>query len=690
MIRMLSDSNSVQGVDGRCGRLPWHFKCGIARFSAAFFPGTLFGVFVLVCFTSWGYGQTLVLLHGKQPYELEQQQIQALASFYGVGLVSVDTSSAGAVSQAVQRVAAPGTLAVLATEDALVGSDMRALRGTFERHGGASTPLLIFAITARGSADVLKTWSAGSVSQCVDTSDSAEPDTVHVEQKKDLAGVLAGMDFAAVTSPTCRLEGIGVPSATVLSSRWARGGSTPLLAEVQTGSREVYFVPHMRQFDDSFMGKPSGMEKSFSSLAPFLFFLNHVVGEYGWHLDKHYANFTIDDPWLTEPYGALNYRGLLEQMEQHNFHTTIAFIPWNYNRSKADVVALFHAHPDRYSICIHGDNHIHREFDSYAENPLDVQAREIRQSVARMNRFHELTDVPYDRVMVFPHGVAPLDTFRALRAYGFLGTVNSLDVPLGEPFPANPEFLLRPYTTNYAGLLSMLRTSVAVPIPKADIAIQVFLGNPLLFYAHHDLFEHGMGAFNQIADTVNRMQPGTIWAGLGEIARHTYPIRRRMDGGYDVRMLSTEIDLSNSGDSEAVFHVEAPEGISPEASVTVNSASAAFEPDAGTSVLRLTIPPHQTRKIRIALNNGFDPGREDIRKRSLYAYALRRISDVRDMDLSRFSWGRVIVAAYYGDNAEAWELALERRWWLMLLCVALLGVFYLRRRSRRRSASSEK
>lgn len=683
MIRMFVNNNSFLGMGGRCAR-PSH----IERLCNAFVLGALFGIFILACFTTPGYGQDLVLLHGKQSYGFEEQQIQALARFYGVGLISEDISSPGAGFQVMKRVADPGTLAVLATEDALALSDMRALRIALERHGRDSIPLLIFAVTARENSDVLKTWSAGILSDCLALSDRTEPGTVHVEQKEHLAGVLAGMDLVTVTAPTCRLEGTVVSSETVLSSRWPNDDSVPLLVRVQAGPGEVYFIPRLRQFDDSFLGKPSGMEKAFSSLAPFLFFLKHAIGEYGWHLNGHYANFTIDDPWLIDPYGALDYRDLLDQMENHNFHTTIAFIPWNYNRSKADVVALFRAHPDRYSICIHGDNHIHREFDSYAVNPLDVQAREIRQSVARMDRFHELTGIPYDRVMVFPHGVAPLDTFRALRAYGFLGTVNSLDVPLGEPFPNDPEFLLRPYTTNYAGLLSMLRASAAVPLPKVDIAIQVFLGDPLLFYAHHDLFERGMGAFNQIADTVNQMQPGTIWAGLGETIRNTYPIRRRMDGGYDVRMLSTEIDLSNSGSSEAIFHVKAPEGLSSQANVTIDSAPSAFKLEGGSSTLLLTIPSHQIRKVRIALNNGFDPGREDIRKRSLYAFALRRISDVRDIEMSRFSWSRTIVASYYGGNAEAWELALERRWWVMLLCGVLLGALYLRRQSRRSNVNN--
>ena len=104
-------------------------------------------------------------------------------------------------------------------------------------------------------------------------------------------------------------------------------------------------------------------------------------------MDGHYANLTIDDPWLTEPYGHLGYRALLEEMEKHNFHTTLAFIPWNYDRSEEDVVKLVRAHPERYSISIHGDNHTHREFGDYRVSPLPEQITSLKQAVARMDRF---------------------------------------------------------------------------------------------------------------------------------------------------------------------------------------------------------------------------------------------------------------------------------------------------------------
>ena len=126
-------------------------------------------------------------------------------------------------------------------------------------------------------------------------------------------------------------------------------------------------------------------------------------------------DYNKDDAWLTEPYGHLNYSALLAEMERHNFHTTIAFIPWNFDRSEPSIVRLFKANQGRFSVCIHGDDHDHREFGNYAENPLEVQVRHIRQSVARMERFQALTGISYDRFMVFPHGSHPNKRLRLSR-----------------------------------------------------------------------------------------------------------------------------------------------------------------------------------------------------------------------------------------------------------------------------------
>src|SRR6201999_2100068 len=103
-----------------------------------------------------------------------------------------------------------------------------------------------------------------------------------------------------------------------------------------TSIGETFFVPRMNLFDRSWIGKLTGFPKSFSSVAPYVLFLSHAAGDYAWHSPGHYANLTIDDAWLIQPYGYLDYKALLVEMDAHNFHTTAAFVPWNFDRSRSD------------------------------------------------------------------------------------------------------------------------------------------------------------------------------------------------------------------------------------------------------------------------------------------------------------------------------------------------------------------
>ena len=69
---------------------------------------------------------------------------------------------------------------------------------------------------------------------------------------------------------------------------------------------------------------PNDTVGAFARVAPLMTFVRYCAGEQGWHATHHYANLTIDDPWLREPYGYLDYKDLLQEMDRHNFHTTIA------------------------------------------------------------------------------------------------------------------------------------------------------------------------------------------------------------------------------------------------------------------------------------------------------------------------------------------------------------------------------
>jgi peptidoglycan/xylan/chitin deacetylase (PgdA/CDA1 family) len=648
----------------------------------------LMWVLIYVVIGSAGFAQDIVLIDGRQP-SAEQQTIRRLADFYGLKFDLVEVGSPEENFRALARLKATDTLAVLVSQDALAALDHKHVQMALHSTRGRSIPLLVFGVAANQDQSGLQFWSGGAVQECVRLANDFLPKVLKVAEVAPITGTLAGVELPAVASPACAMQPGPAPSAqTVLSARGPDGTKAALLVRVQASSGERFFVPQMKPFDRSWIGDPWGLPEAFSSMAPFILFLSYTAGEYAWHFAGHYANLTIDDAWLTQPYGHLDYPALLAEMEKHNFHTTIAFIPWNFDRSEPDTAALFRAHPERFSICVHGNDHEHREFGDYALNSLPEQIANIKQGIARMERFQALTGIPYDRFMVFPQGVAPEATFAALKTYEFLGTANYQNVPLGTPFPTDAAFLLRPYTVSYGNLLSYSRYNASGQVPHVEIAVQSFLGNPVLLYGHESVFDSGITAFNDGADFVNKLQPGTSWVSLGDIARHSYLLRRRKDGGFDVGMLSNEMDLKNPTDADVVFYIQRATDAAVDFSLTVDGAQTAFEHSEKLLTLRMVIPGGQVKKIRVAYQNDFDPLREDIGKRKLHANVLRRISDFRDLYLSRSSAGQVFTRFYYRHGWASIEQYAERNWWVGLVGVGIVvtGIRYRRRRARRRLA----
>ncbi len=549
-------------------------------------------------------------------------------------------------------------------------------------------PILVFGVATRENANELKFWSGNAVHDCSPLEDDFRPKVLEVGRAGALTRTLGGLELPVVTSPTCSMRFEQAPSIqTVVAARGDGDAKIAILLRAQSKKAEIFFVPEMKRSD---MSQSSDLPTAFSSMAPFILFLSYAAGDYGWHLDGHYANLTIDDPWLRQPYGHLDYSALLVEMEKHNFHTTIAFIPWNFDRSEPEVVTLFRAHPERFSICVHGNNHYHREFGDYAINSLQEQVADIKQGVARMERFHALTGIPYDRFMVFPLSVGPEGTFAALRRYNFLGTSNQVNIPLGAAFPTNPAFLLRPYTVAYADLLSLSRYPIKWGMPRLEIAIQSFLGDPMLLYDHEAFFDKGIGAFNEFADYVNQIQSDTHWTGLGEIARHSHLVRRREDGGFDVWMLANEMDLKNPTNRDAVFHIHKIENLASAIRLlTIDDTFAAFERSGNMVSLHLFIPARGVRKLRVAYQNDMDLAREDTRKNDVQVYAVRWISDFRDLYLRKLHWGRAITNIYYGNHVDSIELYLERKWWVAVIVMGLAfaGLRYRRQKARRRAAA---
>jgi hypothetical protein len=582
-----------------------------------------------------------------------RRQVETAASFYGLSLeVRVAKEGDGKVIvQEALRMGKP--LALVITADALPMLDAR--RSLALLNG--KIPVLIVGINEHTNGELLSQWSGGAFIGCK----RAKPENTErwytVADHGDVVQQLSGSRLPLTANDVPYLmAGKGSAAQWLIQARWG-SEELPVFTRSAAGGGNVFFATDTQAVEAPISPDPDRQQAVFAAMAPEMLFLKYAAGEYAWHSSGAYANFTIDDLWLSEPYGHVNYEDLLRQSQVHNFHSTIAFIPWNFDRSEAGVAALFRENPDRLSICIHGNNHVHQEFGPLNSHPLEKQAADMLQGLARMEKFRELTGVPYDAVMVFPHSISPEATFDELRRHNYLATVNSLNVPSDAAAPAGAEFALRTATLQFKGFPSLRRYSAETEIPRAQLAIDAFLGNPMLFYAHESFFATGMDAFNKTADTVNGLQPSTDWQSLGDITRHLYLERLREDGGYDIRTYSGNIIITNRHGHDAMFYVEKYENVSQPFTVSVDGQAYSFAKSGSTLQLKLPIAKGAHREIAIRLVNNFNLASVDIGKHSFRTNMIRLLSDFRDNTVSRSEAGRWFIRSY-ANNGRPWDLAM--------------------------------
>jgi hypothetical protein len=635
--------------------------------------------------SAWAYCADVVLIRSAELPSAEQDELELSTRFYGQDLKTVVVGRKSATS-ALSIVGQKTTLAVAVEAGALAVINRTALLKALHRSSG-SIPLLILGVTPEVEQTVLSNWSGSAI----------------VSAKRLLSATDLDYSVGRVAGLTQQLSGIRIPFSgrdTFYFALTPHGTANEIMA-IRNGSQSVpVFIKTFVDQQQVFLlckTRPSGMSApardpnsvvdSFAEVAPVMMFVKYSAGVRGWHTPGHYANFTIDDPWLREPYGELSYKGLLKEMEQHNFHTTIAFIPWNYNRSEANVIALFRDHPDRFSISIHGDNHDHKEFaDLQGE---DRHAAALKQALARMEKFRLLTHLSYDPVFVFPHGIGPEEVLEKLKTYNYIATVNSTNVPSDRSTPLSPLFALRPETTSFAEFPSIIRYPAAMANPIEYIAINEFLGNPLLFYSHHNFFAKGIDAFDRVADEVNRIEPATEWRGLADIARHLYLIKLRDDSSYDLLALSSNIEIRNTSGQPVVYHVtkREPSAESIKA-VTVDGLIVPIQLQRGQLDISVAVPAGAVRGVRIDYDNDLRLSSVSTSSGSARVYCLRMVSDFRDIWLSDFHSGRVLTSLYYRyyfDRYDKYGLAPLLAVGLMLAATCVAGAWTLSERVKQKN-----
>jgi len=266
---------------------------------------------------------------------------------------------------------------------------------------------------------------------------------------------------------------------------------------------------------DESASSDSDVRRYFSQLIPVMMFLKHVFKERAWHAQRSYANFTVDDPLLTERYGFLDYRKLLEVMDSSGFSTTIAFIPWNFKRTNSAIAGLLKSRPDKFSLAVHGCDHTAGEFKS---NDAHLLSRKTREALRRMHAHQNSTGLPFERVMVFPQGLFSTAALKALKANNFLAAVNSTAVLAGErKINLRLRDLLDVAILNYESFPLFVRR---YPRDVSGCALDLFLGKPLLLVEHHGYFRNGYEEIADFASRVNALDESIYWHGLGHVLDH--------------------------------------------------------------------------------------------------------------------------------------------------------------------------
>jgi hypothetical protein len=265
-----------------------------------------------------------------------------------------------------------------------------------------------------------------------------------------------------------------------------------------------------------------------------------------------------------------------------------------------------------------------------------------------MHAFHQRTGLDYDRVMVFPHGIGPAATLGILKEHGFWATANYSNVPLGERPPADPAVGLRSANAEWDGFPA-LRRNYPQNYSEEAVAVDLFLGNPVLFMAHQDLFFGGIDAFNPDARRVNERQPAVRWTSLGEISRHLHLLRWLGGSRCDVRLVSRHAKIENSRSVPVEFRFAkrepAPEKV---ARVTVDGMETPSESLAGEVHFAVTLPPGATSLVEVHYHPPLaDLGIVAVRRRGFRNRSLRLIADFRDLTLPRSVVGRLLTRKYY-------------------------------------------
>jgi len=348
------------------------------------------------------------------------------------------------------------------------------------------------------------------------------------------------------------------------------------------------------------------------------------------------ASLIVDDPPLKPRYGFLRYQEALRLMDEHNFATTVAFIPWNWRRTDARTVQLFRQHPDRLSLCIHGCDHTAKEF---AERSTAILNKRINVATHRMRRLGTRTQLRPDGVMLFPQGAFSENAARALKLNGFLAAVNTEVVPIHkDENKTTVGDLFGQAIMKYASFPMFTRRYLAHGVE--NFAFDGLLGKPCFIAAHHDDFAGDARILLHVIAKLNSLNWKLRWRSLGDAINRHFSVRNGTDSSTCVEMYGSSLAYNNSrGSVEPTIFTKEERDWEHVQGVTVNGLSVDYFHHGGYLRFGAMIPPNENAEVRIVYSaESTLPANEEGVNYRAKAVLRRYLSEFRDNYLSRHAY----------------------------------------------------
>ena len=481
----------------------------------------------------------VVILHGKSPIASDIRA-KKIADFLGASVESISSVDISGVSPTGGRI--PSSAALIVHADTIAemvdisGRTSEELLGTLE----LAPYVFVYGFTSSDShASILRVLSSNGLAG-LEPAPEGETEFRVSSEHREWCAQFSGLSVPGVNHKTDVRFVEGAPSGS--QSVLIHVADRPFFVRVAHGRSEFFLVACAELGDlEAEVSPQAGLLPWFSGIIPLMIFLRRSLGRQLWHGEGPQACFIIDDPLLRPRYGFLRYPELLEATNGQKFCAAVAFIPWNYKRTRKETAGLFLKTNTPLSLCIHGCDHTRAEFGSTHRDLLRGKAQ---TALERMQSHHSRSGLPFDDVMVFPQGLFSPEALKALDSCGYLAAVNTALCPADFPQTLTLRDMLGVAITKYGGVPLFARH---YPRTSAEFAFDLFLGKPALVVEHHGYFRNGYRDLREFVKQLNELDERLEWRNLAAVCSRACLQRVGPDAEIQVRFYTNRFQLENRG-----------------------------------------------------------------------------------------------------------------------------------------------